>query len=163
MRYDGFGHAILSSLRHVMTQDSLADFRAIANQPRDVMLVWGRQDSVLPFSQSDAVRAALPAARFLAIDDAGHLPHTEQTDQVAAAVLAFLGETGSGLHVDPSRSNAAPGEIATTPRRHEPRHATHDCQVAMNRHPRRLLTSRLVTAMSPRSACTRPMPPSCLC
>ena len=90
MRHDGFGHAILSTLRHVMTVDSLDDFAALGRTSRQVLLVWGRQDSVLPFAQHDAVRAAIPQARFLAVDAAGHLAHREQPEQVAAALIAFL-------------------------------------------------------------------------
>lgn len=90
MRHDGFGHAILSTLRHVMTSDSLGDFAALGRASREVMLVWGRQDSVLPFAQHAAVRAAIPQARFLAVDAAGHLAHREQPEQVAAALIAFL-------------------------------------------------------------------------
>jgi pimeloyl-ACP methyl ester carboxylesterase len=90
MRYDGFGHAILSTLRHVMTEDSLGDFATLGRTSRDVLLVWGRQDSVLPFAQHAAVRAAIPQARFLPVDEAGHLAHREQPEQVAAALIAFL-------------------------------------------------------------------------
>jgi pimeloyl-ACP methyl ester carboxylesterase len=90
MRYEGFGRAILSTLRHVMTQDSLGDFAAVGRSDIPSLLIWGRQDSVVPFEHSDAVRAAIPAIRFVAVDDAGHLPHKEQEAQVAAALIAFL-------------------------------------------------------------------------
>jgi pimeloyl-ACP methyl ester carboxylesterase len=90
MRYDGFGRALLSTLRHVMTSDSLADMAAVGRQRREVMLVWGRQDSVVPFSHSSDVRAALPQARFVPVADAGHLPHREQPEAVATALAAFL-------------------------------------------------------------------------
>ena len=90
MRLDGFGRAILSTLRHVMTLDSLPDFSRVGTQQRPVLLVWGRQDSVVPFADSDAVRTAIPRAQFLAVDEAGHLPHKEQPDLVAAEVVAFL-------------------------------------------------------------------------
>jgi pimeloyl-ACP methyl ester carboxylesterase len=92
LRYDGFGRAILSTLRHVMTRDSLDDFAAVGRQARDVLLVWGRQDGVVPFAHAEVVRAAIPQARVLPVDDAGHLPHREQPDAVAAAVEAFLRE-----------------------------------------------------------------------
>jgi pimeloyl-ACP methyl ester carboxylesterase len=90
MRFDGFGRALLSSLRHVMSQDSLADFGAVQDHGIATLLVWGRQDSVLPFAQSEAVRRAIPSAQWLPVDQAGHLPHREQAETVAAAVIAFL-------------------------------------------------------------------------
>lgn len=90
MRFDGYGRAILSTLRHVMTKDSLPDFSRVGTQQRPVLLVWGRQDSVVPFAHNESVLAAIPAAEFLPVDGAGHLPHVEQTDIVAAKVIAFL-------------------------------------------------------------------------
>lgn len=90
MRLDGFGRAILSTLRHVMTHDSLDDFDAIGKQSRAALLVWGRQDTVVPFADHEAVRAAIPQAQFLAVDEAGHLPHVEQSAQVGPRIIAFL-------------------------------------------------------------------------
>ena len=90
MRYDGFGRAILSTLRHVMTQDSLTDFAGVGAQDREVLLIWGRQDSVVPFAHSDAVRGAIPRAQFLPVDESGHLPHIEHSDLVAMTVIEFL-------------------------------------------------------------------------
>lgn len=90
MQYEGFGHAILSSLRHVMTRDSLGDFAAADRAGVPALLVWGRQDSVVPFEQNEAVRAAMPRIEFLPVDEAGHLPHREQPDLVAARLVEFL-------------------------------------------------------------------------
>ena len=92
MHYYGFGSAILSTLRYVMTQDSLGDFAAVGRNDIPSLLIWGRQDSVVPFEHSDAVRAAMPAIQFVAVDDAGHLPHKEQEAQVAAVLVAFLAD-----------------------------------------------------------------------
>lgn len=90
MHYDGFGRAILSTLRNVITQDSLADMAAVGAQPREVMLVWGRQDSVVPFAHADAVREAIPQVQFMPVDEAGHLPHIEHPERVAARLVEFL-------------------------------------------------------------------------
>ncbi|MCI1710562.1 MAG: alpha/beta hydrolase [Chiayiivirga sp.] len=90
MRFGGFGRAILSTLRHVMTRDSLDDFDAIGKQSRATLLVWGRQDTVVPFADHEAVRAAIPQAQFLAVDEAGHLPHVEQSAQAGPRIIEFL-------------------------------------------------------------------------
>ena len=93
MRYDGFGRALLSTLRHVMTQDSLQDFAALGKRGAPVLLVWGRQDSVVPFAHHEAVQAAIPQLQLLALDEAGHLPHREHPERVATAVIDFLRRT----------------------------------------------------------------------
>jgi pimeloyl-ACP methyl ester carboxylesterase len=94
MRYDGFGRAILSTLRHVMTRDSLPDFAAVGRQSRQVLVVWGRRDSVVPFAHSQDVLAAIPQARLIEVDDAGHLPHVEHPELVGPPLIEFLGDGG---------------------------------------------------------------------
>jgi pimeloyl-ACP methyl ester carboxylesterase len=69
-------------------QDGL--LRRLGAEPRPVLIVWGRQDPVAPFAESAALLAAMPRATLVAVDSAAHLPHLEQPDQVAAAVLGFL-------------------------------------------------------------------------
>jgi pimeloyl-ACP methyl ester carboxylesterase len=59
-----------------------------------VLVVWGREDQNVPFQLSDALLQAMPRARLVPVDDAGHLPHWEQPGVVDAAVLGFLREIG---------------------------------------------------------------------
>ena len=100
MHYRGFGRAILSTLRHVMTRDSLGDFSAIGRSGTPTLLIWGRQDSVVPFADNEAVREAIPSIEFLPVDAAGHLPHKEQESVVATALLEFL-QRPSSAAVEP--------------------------------------------------------------
>jgi len=67
-----------------------AQLARLAAHPRPVLIVWGRQDQVAPFSASVSLRASMPRALFVPVDSAGHLPHLEQPDTVADAVIAFL-------------------------------------------------------------------------
>jgi pimeloyl-ACP methyl ester carboxylesterase len=55
-----------------------------------VLIVWGRQDRVAPFENSEALLGAMPRATFLPVDSAAHLPHLEQTGVVVPAVVGFL-------------------------------------------------------------------------
>jgi pimeloyl-ACP methyl ester carboxylesterase len=64
--------------------------RRLGATPRPVLIVWGRQDRVAPFEDSEALRAAMPRATFLPVDSAAHLPHLEQTGVVVPAVVRFL-------------------------------------------------------------------------
>lgn len=90
MRHFGFGRAILSTLREVATRDPLPAYRALGAQQLPVLLVWGEQDQTVPYALSGAVREALGAHQFLAVADAGHLPHLERPEIVAPALLQFL-------------------------------------------------------------------------
>ncbi|MBA3316499.1 MAG: alpha/beta fold hydrolase [Gemmatimonadales bacterium] len=69
--------------------------QALGGDPRPVLIVWGRQDPVAPFEDSQALLGAMPRARFMPVDSAAHLPHLEQTGVVVPAVVRFLrGEAG---------------------------------------------------------------------
>ncbi|HSB53105.1 MAG TPA: alpha/beta fold hydrolase, partial [Gemmatimonadales bacterium] len=95
MRYRGFGHALLETLKaesHVSI-DSL--YSGVARSGVPVLLVWGRQDQTVPFALSDVVRRNIPSADFLPVDSAGHLPHIEQASLVNAKLAAFLAAHGT--------------------------------------------------------------------
>ena len=55
------------------------------------LVVWGRQDQVVSTRYGQAFAEGIPAARFIAIDDAGHFPHREQVDTFIPPVVEFLG------------------------------------------------------------------------
>jgi pimeloyl-ACP methyl ester carboxylesterase len=67
-----------------------AQLRRLGTHARPVLIVWGRQDPVAPFRESEALLAAMPRATFVPVDSAAHLPHLEQPGVVAAAVVRFL-------------------------------------------------------------------------
>jgi len=56
-----------------------------------VLLIWGKDDQVLKFDSADIFLAGLPDVRgFLALDDCGHLPQTERSEETARAAYSFL-------------------------------------------------------------------------
>lgn len=54
------------------------------------LVVWGANDGIVTPDYGRAYAAAIPGARFVAIDDAGHAPHLEQPAAFLAAVREFL-------------------------------------------------------------------------
>jgi pimeloyl-ACP methyl ester carboxylesterase len=67
-----------------------AELRKIGAHALPVLVVWGRDDRVVPFAGSAKLLTALPQATLLLVDSAAHLPHLERPDVVAAAVVRFL-------------------------------------------------------------------------
>lgn len=90
MRYRGFGRALKSSrqARAGMAMDSV--YERVAKAAVPVLLVWGTADKTVPFSMSDGVRKAIPAAEFHPIDGAAHLPILEKAQVTNSLILAFL-------------------------------------------------------------------------
>jgi pimeloyl-ACP methyl ester carboxylesterase len=54
------------------------------------LVVWGRQDGLVPPVYADEFASRLKSAEVVLVDDAGHLPHLEQPAVVNERVLAFL-------------------------------------------------------------------------
>lgn len=57
------------------------------------MVVWGREDALIPCGHLEAARARLPGARFLALEGCGHFAQLEDAAQFNAEVEKFLLET----------------------------------------------------------------------
>ena len=75
--------------------------RALLNRPdaRPVLptigcptlVMVGRQDRWSPLDQHEAMAAAIPGARLVVIEDAGHFTPVEQPEQVSRALLEWVG------------------------------------------------------------------------
>ncbi len=89
-RYRGFGRSLRSSLIHISHADFGAIYESVSSAGTPVLLVWGKQDPVVPIANAAIVTSAIPTTEFFAVDSAGHLPHLEQAQAVNARLLAFL-------------------------------------------------------------------------
>lgn len=54
------------------------------------LLLWGREDAIVPLSAGEAYRDAIPDARLEVLAGCGHFPHLEQPDAVVSLVQPFL-------------------------------------------------------------------------
>jgi pimeloyl-ACP methyl ester carboxylesterase len=54
------------------------------------LILWGRQDHLIPVSDAERFRDAIHGSQMIVYDDAGHLPQEEVPDQSALAVKEFL-------------------------------------------------------------------------
>ncbi len=90
MRYRGFGRALRRSLLAQQTVDFPAYYDAIARAGTPVLVVWGRQDPVLPIDNASRITSRIAHAEFFPVDSSGHLPQMEQPTVTHARILAFL-------------------------------------------------------------------------
>jgi pimeloyl-ACP methyl ester carboxylesterase len=58
--------------------------------PVPALVLWGAEDDLLPRAEQEALCAALPGSRFLALPATGHLVLWEQPERVAAELTAFV-------------------------------------------------------------------------
>jgi 2-hydroxy-6-oxonona-2,4-dienedioate hydrolase len=87
---DGDGGTIESILEGIVTDEEPLDTRA-AQIKAPTLIVWCRQDALLPVQAADVLKAAIPGSSLVLLDGCGHVPDAERTDEYNAAVLNFLG------------------------------------------------------------------------
>ncbi len=90
MRYTGFGRSLLRSLYTMGPTDYGALYAAAGKTGVPALLVWGKQDSVVPIALSSVARDNMPKLEFFPVDSAGHLPHIEQSALVHAKMHEFF-------------------------------------------------------------------------
>ncbi len=56
------------------------------------LIIWGRQDRVLPVSEAQMASERIPHAELMIFEECGHVPQIECADKFNAAVLEFLDE-----------------------------------------------------------------------
>jgi len=71
---------------------------------RDVLLIWGARDRMIPSSHIEAARAELPRSQVEILSRSGHFPHLDEPDRFAAVLAEFVraSEWADGDRVTPS-------------------------------------------------------------
>nr|BAM62578.1 alpha/beta hydrolase [uncultured microorganism] len=90
MQYVGFKKALLSTLRSGVATGAVEAYARVGKRGCPVMLIWGREDRVVPFELSKRVMELIPNIEFHAIDEAAHIPHFERPEVVNPLLLDFL-------------------------------------------------------------------------
>jgi pimeloyl-ACP methyl ester carboxylesterase len=90
LQYRGFRRARLSEIVSNAAMDQTEELKRVGGHDRRVFVIWGRDDKTVPFDESEQLLKAVPRARLLAVDSAGHLPQWEQPALVNAELIAFL-------------------------------------------------------------------------
>jgi pimeloyl-ACP methyl ester carboxylesterase len=92
LQYRGFRLSRLSDAVNNAAADQRDELQQVGNDPRPVLVVWGKQDPNVPFELSASLLGVMPMARLVAVEDAGHLPQWEQPAIVHRALIEFLHE-----------------------------------------------------------------------
>jgi 4,5:9,10-diseco-3-hydroxy-5,9,17-trioxoandrosta-1(10),2-diene-4-oate hydrolase len=54
------------------------------------LVVWGKQDRIVPLAHGEAYRDAIGDAQLKVIDQCGHAPQLEKPSELAAIVREFI-------------------------------------------------------------------------
>ena len=61
----------------------------ISNIKQDTLIVWGRQDKILGTKDAAKFAKGIPNSKLIWLDNCGHVPHLEQPQVTAEAILKF--------------------------------------------------------------------------
>jgi pimeloyl-ACP methyl ester carboxylesterase len=90
IQYRGFRRAQRSTTITNATLDQGAELKRVGGHARPVLVFWGKEDNAVPFEFSASLLEAMPRARLVPVESAGHLPHWERPDVVHPELIAFL-------------------------------------------------------------------------
>lgn len=88
----GGREAMLATARQMVPRDveSLTARYAAITVP--TLLIWGRQDPIVPLNVGQRLVDCLPSARLHVLDSCGHCPHEEHPEQTAGLINEFLAQ-----------------------------------------------------------------------
>ena len=87
MRGPGAREAMIARMQHTVLVDPVPLLRSIR---APTLLLWGRQDGMIPFTNAADYARAIPDNRLVALDGVGHLPHEEAPERSLVPVREFL-------------------------------------------------------------------------
>jgi pimeloyl-ACP methyl ester carboxylesterase len=91
--YRGFTEALLSSLRYTSFTNYPAAFERLGNTNLPVLVLWGREDSVIPHEHTKLLQKDVPQAFIITIEEAGHNSQYEKPRELADTILSFITES----------------------------------------------------------------------
>ncbi|MFC0187732.1 alpha/beta fold hydrolase [Fictibacillus aquaticus] len=85
----GFFHSLIRLLRHREGDLERADLQNIHTP---VLMIWGREDKVMPVKTGYRLKHDLPDAKLIIYDNCGHLIMEEKPEDIISEVTKFLHE-----------------------------------------------------------------------
>jgi pimeloyl-ACP methyl ester carboxylesterase len=70
----------------------------LANIKVPTLVLWGKQDSLLPIAAGERYAAGISGARLASFDKCGHVPAMEKTEEFLSAVNGFLASSAAAAH-----------------------------------------------------------------
>jgi pimeloyl-ACP methyl ester carboxylesterase len=91
------GYTVRSFLGNPTREKERLDDR-LASIKAPTLVVWGKQDKLLPIASGERYAAGIVGAKMVSFDKCGHVPAVEKTEEFLAAVMPFLGGGAGPAH-----------------------------------------------------------------
>jgi pimeloyl-ACP methyl ester carboxylesterase len=86
----GDGYTINSITESIIRGEDFLD-DAVKTVKRPTLIIWGRQDGLVPVSEGEQFNKDIAGSKFVVFDQCGHMPQIEKPAEFNAAILKFLG------------------------------------------------------------------------
>jgi triacylglycerol lipase len=83
------GYTVRSILGNPATASERLDNR-LGEIHVPTLVVWGKQDNLLPIASGERYAAGIPGARIISFDKCGHVPPIEKAEEFVSSVTTFL-------------------------------------------------------------------------
>lgn len=84
------GYTIDRTLQGFSVENQFLDDARLASLHAPTLVVWGREDELLPLSAGEKFRDHIPGAKMVVFDQCGHVPQIEKPADFNRAVIDFL-------------------------------------------------------------------------
>lgn len=83
-------HALLQTARQSIPANSDEIIAKLKSITISTMLLWGREDAVIPLKAGELLDQALPDSRLVVLEHCGHIPQEEKPDETIAIISKFM-------------------------------------------------------------------------
>lgn len=85
------GRSLLATVRNLQLAQTGAEIAAGLSQwEQPTLIVWGMKDPWLPVLQAEQLKAAMPNAELVTIEEVGHYPQEHWSEKVSDVLIGFL-------------------------------------------------------------------------
>ncbi len=89
--YKGFQQSMLSMIRNdALVGDYSAAYTSVGRQKRDVLLIWGNQDTEVTKPMIDNIQSSIPHLEFKPVEGAGHSIVFQNPGEISNFIIKFL-------------------------------------------------------------------------
>jgi pimeloyl-ACP methyl ester carboxylesterase len=113
LKYSGYKKSLISTFFNFNLTDKTEVVSRLGKTNRRIMMIWGKEDRVIPFSKSEIFQKLIPGIEFYPIEKAGHIPQYEKPDEVNLLLINFFVERNVN-----TKFNIGQKDIMTEPKNH---------------------------------------------
>ncbi|MEN8120248.1 MAG: alpha/beta hydrolase [Bacteroidota bacterium] len=88
--YKGFQQSLLSMLRNDAVRDYTKAYQKLAKQDREIMLIWGTNDTEITKEMIKDIRSFLPHLMFKPVEGVGHGIVFQKPEKINSLIIDFL-------------------------------------------------------------------------